>query len=286
MLLKSQEVSLKKKDFFKEKIILLYGENQDLISDLNQQIVSKFIDEKKISKSFFEEDIIKSPENIINYYLNGSLFDDNKNISIIKNCSDKILEIINKIKNNINNNIIILNSEMLLKNSKLRQFGEYDKLAICIPCYQETKFEIKKFLTEQLTTNNIQLSFSQSETIINSSSLKRSKIKEAIEKLNLYKGSGKLTNQIIEEVCTDEDLKKNDEIIDILLSKNEKNINEFISNMSNYEKNFIEIIIILRSFIIKILDIQKSNKTLQSMKELKNTNRLFSGKTKIESKIY
>ena len=262
MLLKSQEVSLKKKDFFKEKIILLYGENQDLISDLNQQIVSKFIDEKKISKSFFEEDIIKNPENIINHYLNGSLFDDNKNISIIKNCSDKILEIINKIKNNINDNIIILNSEILLKNSKLRQFGEYDKLTICIPCYQETKFDIKKFLSQQLQINNIQLLDSQSETIIDSSSLKRSKIKEVIEKLNLYKHSEKITDKIIEEICTDVDLQKNDEIIDILLSKNEKNINEFISNMSNYEKNFIEIIIILRSFIIKILDIQKNNKNL------------------------
>ena len=262
MLLKSQEISLKKKDFFKEKIILLYGENQDLISDLNQQIVSKFIDEKKISKSFFEEDIIKNPENIINHYLNGSLFDDNKNISIIKNCSDKILGIINKIKNNINDNIIILNSEILLKNSKLRQFGEYDKLAICIPCYQETKFDIKKFLTQQLQINNIQLLDSQSESIIDSSSLKRSKIKEVIEKLNLYKHSEKITDNIIEEICTDVDLQKNDEIIDILLSKNEKNINEFISNMSNYEKNFIEIIIILRSFIIKILDIQKNNKNL------------------------
>jgi DNA polymerase-3 subunit delta len=262
MFLKSQEISLKKKDFFKEKVILLYGENQDLINDLNQQITSKFIEEEKISKSFFEEDIIKNPNNIISNYLNGSLFDDNKNISIIKNCSDKILEIINKIKNNISNNIIILNSEILLKNSKLRQFGEYDKLAICIPCYQETKFDIKKFLTQQTQINNIQLSDTQSEVIINSSSLKRSKIKEVMEKLNLYKNSGKITDQIIEEICTDEDLKKNDEIIDILLSKNEKNINEFISNMSNYEKNFIEIIIILRSFIIKILDIQKNNKNL------------------------
>jgi DNA polymerase-3 subunit delta len=262
MLLKSQEINIKKKDFFKEKIILLYGENQDLINDLNQQIVSKFIQEKKISKSFFEEDVIKNPENIINYYLNGSLFDDNKNISIIKNCSDRILEIINEIKNNINDNIIILNSEILLKNSKLRQFGEYDKLAICIPCYQETKFDIKKFLTQQTQINNIQLSDTQSEVIINSSSLKRSKIKEVMEKLNLYKNSGKITDQIIEEICTNEDLKKNDEIIDILLSKNEKNINEFISNMSNYEKNFIEIIIILRSFIIKILDIQKNYKNL------------------------
>jgi len=262
MLLKSQEISLKKKDFFKEKVILLYGENQDLINDLNQQIASKFTEEEKISKSFFEEDLVKNPENIISYYLNGSLFDDNKNISIIKNCSDKILEIVNKIKNNINDNIIILNSEILLKNSKLRQFGEYDKLAICIPCYQETKFDIKKFLAQQLQISNIQLSDSQSETIINSSSLKRSKIKEAIEKLNLYKSSGKITDQIIDEICTDADLKKNDEIIDILLSRNEKNINEFISNMSNYEKNFIEIIVILRSFIIKILDIQKNNKNL------------------------
>jgi DNA polymerase-3 subunit delta len=262
MLLKSQEIVLKSKDFFKKRIILLYGENQDLINDLNQQLVSKFIEEKKISKSFFEEDIIKNPENIINYYLNGSLFDDNKNISIIKNCSDKILEIINRIKNNIDNNVIILNSETLLKNSKLRQFGEYDKLAICIPCYQETKFDIKKYLTQQIQINNIQLSDSQSEAIIDSSSLKRSKIKEVMEKLNLYKNSGKITDQIIEEICTDVDLKKNDEIIDILLSKNEKNINKFISNMSNYEKNFIEIIIILRSFIIKILDIQKNNKNL------------------------
>jgi len=262
MLLKSQEISLKKKDFFKEKIILLYGENQDLINDLNQQIASKFIEEEKIPRSYFEEDIIKSPDNIISYYLNGSLFDDNKNISIIKKCSDKILDIINKIKNNINDSIIILNSEVLLKNSKLRQFGEYDKLAICVPCYQETKFDIKKFLTQQLQVNNIQLSDSQSETIIVSSSLKRSKIKEVIEKINLYKNSEKITDQIIDEICTDADLKKNDEIIDILLSKNEKNINDFISNMSNYEKNFIEIIIILRSFIIKILDIQKNNKNL------------------------
>jgi DNA polymerase-3 subunit delta len=262
MLLKSQEIGLKKKGIFKEKIILLYGENQDLINDLNQQITSKFAEEKKVPKSFFEEDIIKNPNNIINYYLNGSLFDDNQNIVIIKNCSDKVLEIINQIKNSINNNIIILNSEILPKNSKLRQFGEYDKLTICVPCYQETKFDIKKFLVQELQINNIQLSDSQSETIVSSSSLKRSKIKEVIEKLNLYKNSGKITDKVIEEICTDVDLKKNDEIIDILLSKNEKNINEFISNMSNYEKNFIEIIIILRSFIIKILDIQKNNENL------------------------
>jgi len=262
MLLKSQELNLKKKDFFKGKIVLLYGENQDLIKDLNEQILIKFKDEQKIQKNIFEEDVIKNPENTINYYLNGSLFDENKNIFVIQNCSDKIIETLNKIKNNIDENTIIINAEILLKNSKLRQFGEYDKLAVCIPCYQETKLDIIKFLAPQLQINKIQLSEKQIEIIINSSSLKRSKIKEVIEKLNLYKNSEKISDQAIDEICTDMDLKKNDEIIDILLSKNEKNINEFISNMSNYEKNFIEIIIILRSFIIKILDIQKNNKNL------------------------
>jgi DNA polymerase-3 subunit delta len=262
MLLKSQELNLKKKDFFKGKIILLYGENQDLIKDLNEQILIKFKDEQKIQKNIFEEDIIKDPQNIINYYLNGSLFDENKNILIIKNSSDKIIETLNKIKNNIDANTIIINSGVLLKNSKLRQFGEYDKLAVCIPCYQETKFDIIRFITQQLQINKIQLPEKQIEIIINSSSLKRSKIKEVIEKLTLYKNSEKISDQIIDEICTDVDLKKNDEIIDILLSKNEKNINEFISNMSNYEKNFIEIIIVLRSFIIKILDIQKNNRNL------------------------
>ena len=262
MLLKSQELNLKKKDFFKGKIVLLYGENQDLIKDLNEQILIKFKDEQKIQKNIFEEDVIKNSENTINYYLNGSLFDENKNILVIKSCSDKIIETLNKIKNNIDENTIIINAEILLKNSKLRQFGEYDKLAVCIPCYQETKIDIIKFLAQQLQINKIQLSEKQIEIIINSSSLKRSKIKEVIEKLNLYKNSEKISDQAIDEICTDIDLKKNDEIIDILLSKNEKNINEFISNMSNYEKNFIEIIIILRSFIIKILDIQKNNKNL------------------------
>jgi len=261
MLLKSQELNLKKKDFFKGKIILLYGENQDLIKDLSEQIIIKFLDEKRLAKNIFEDDIIKDPENIINYYLNGSLFDDNQNISVIKNCSDKILDIINKIKNNIKDNFIILSSEILLKNSKLRQFGEYDKLAICIPCYQETKLDMKRFLIQQIQTSKLQLSEAQIEIIINSASLKRSKIKEVIEKLNLYKNTEKISNSVIEDICTDPDLQKNDEIIDTLLSKKEIHINNFISNMSNYEKNFIEIIIILRSFIIKILEIQKNNKS-------------------------
>ena len=43
MLIKSQEVLIKKKEFFKGRIILLYGENDDLIKDLNEIIVINFL---------------------------------------------------------------------------------------------------------------------------------------------------------------------------------------------------------------------------------------------------
>ena len=86
MIARSQEISLKKKDFFLNKVIVLYGENQDLINDLNDQIISLCEGEgegegkNKNSKVIFEDDILKKPDDIINYYLNGSLFDEDKKI--------------------------------------------------------------------------------------------------------------------------------------------------------------------------------------------------------------
>ncbi len=196
MIIKSQEISSKKKDFFLNKVIVLYGENQDLMNDLNDQILSLYNAKNQSPKIIFEDDILKKPDDIINYYLNGSLFEENKNITIIKNCSDKILEIINSVKKTIQNTLIITNSEILQKNSKLRQFGEYDKTSICIPCYQETKFDIKKFLIQQIQIHKLELNENQIETILNFSSLKRSKIKEAVEKINVFKNAKKITDKI------------------------------------------------------------------------------------------
>ena len=87
MILKSQEISLKNKDFFLGKVIVLYGENQDLINDLNDQILSLHEVNNQNSKIIFEDDILKKPDDIISYYLNGSLFEEKKKY----NCYKKLL---------------------------------------------------------------------------------------------------------------------------------------------------------------------------------------------------
>ena len=254
MLLRSQDIYLKKNDFFKGKIILLYGENEDLIKYYSLILSEKFKQKNKIIKTFFEEDILKNPDHIITEYNNGSLFGD-KIISIIKNCSDKILDVLSQISISINEDVIILNSGLLQKTSKLRKFAESSPNTICIPCYQENLIDIKRFLLNELQQKKISLSNVQIDHIIHYSSLRRSKITEIIDKLSLIDKGQKIDKVILEDVCCEQDLQKNEEIIDILLSKNQKNINEFISNMSNYDKNYIEIIIFLRNLIIKILNI-------------------------------
>ena len=254
MLLRSQDIYLKKNDFFKGKIILLYGENEDLSKYYSLILSEKFKEKNKIIKTFFEEDILKNPDHIIAEYNNGSLFGD-KIISIIKNCSDKILDVLSQISISINEEVIILNSGLLQKTSKLRKFAESSPNTICIPCYQENLIDIKRFLLNELQQKKISLSNEQIDHIIHYSSLRRSKITEIIDKLSLIDKGQKIDKVILEDVCCEQDLQKNEEIIDILLSKNQKNINEFISNMSNYDKNYIEIIIFLRNLIIKILNI-------------------------------
>ncbi len=254
MLLRSQDIYLKKNDFFKGKIILLYGENEDLIKYYSLILSEKFKEKNKIIKTFFEEDILKNPDHIIAEYNNGNLFGD-KIISIIKNCSDKILDVLSQISISINEEVIILNSGLLQKTSKLRKFAENNPNTISIPCYQENLIDIKRFLLNELQQKKISLSNEQIDHIIHYSSLRRSKITEIIDKLSLIDKGQKIDKVILEDVCCEQDLQKNEEIIDILLSKNQKNINEFISNMSNYDKNYIEIIIFLRNLIIKILNI-------------------------------
>jgi len=254
MLLRSQDIYLKKNDFFKGKIILLYGENEDLSKYYSLILSEKFKEKNKIIKTFFEEDILKNPDHIIAEYNNGNLFGD-KIISIIKNCSDKILDVLSQISISINEEVIILNSGLLQKTSKLRKFAESSPNTICIPCYQENLIDIKRFLLNELQQKKISLSNVQIDHIIHYSSLRRSKITEIIDKLSLIDKGQKIDKVILEDVCCEQDLQKNEEIIDILLSKNQKNINEFISNMSNYDKNYIEIIIFLRNLIIKILNI-------------------------------
>ena len=132
MIYKSYEIEKSSLSILKKRIFLLYGENNGLKKDL-REIVKK-IQNKEDSNfenlSFFETDIIKNGENFYNSIFSGSLFSNNKIITIL-NATDKIADYIKKIIEKFPENIIlILFSEILEKKSRLRKFYDSNKILI------------------------------------------------------------------------------------------------------------------------------------------------------------
>ena len=76
-------------------------------------------------------------ENFFNHITTKSFFEDEK-VIIIRNVTDKIKNIIEElIQKNIEEVTILLETEILEKKSKLRNFFEKDKNLICIAFYPD-----------------------------------------------------------------------------------------------------------------------------------------------------
>ena len=103
---------LNKINLKKNKFILLYGKNEGF----KNQTVENLINKKNSIYNYDEKTILDNSNNFFENLLSKSLFESEK-IIIIKRVTDKILEIIlNLNEKNINDLIVILNSDNLEKN--------------------------------------------------------------------------------------------------------------------------------------------------------------------------
>ena len=83
-------------------------------------------------------------EKFIESLLTNSLFEDEKTI-LIKRVNDKIINIIQNIEiDQLDNILIIIDSENLDKRSKLRSFFEKSKNFLCIPFYPDNDTTLSK----------------------------------------------------------------------------------------------------------------------------------------------
>ena len=141
MIIKSFELN---KIDYKCKFYLLYGENQGY---KNQLIEEKF--KKKYSECTYlydENEILNNEEMFFNNILTKSFFEKEKLI-IINRVTDKIKDIIEEtIEKGIEDLVIILNSNMLEKKSKLRSFFEKSNKTICVPFYEDNDQTLSKIV--------------------------------------------------------------------------------------------------------------------------------------------
>ena len=133
--------NIKKYNFF-----LFYGDNEGL-KDEKINDVHKSNNYKKIL--YYEKEILNDVENFSNTVTTKSFF-DNEKIIIVKNATDKILDLTKDIvSRKIDGIIIIFNAEVLNKKSKLRNFFEKNSTAVCVPCYLDSSRDLEIILIKE-----------------------------------------------------------------------------------------------------------------------------------------
>ena len=229
----------------KQKLILFYGKNEGF---KNQEI-------KNLSKNFLnisnyeQKEIIENSTEFLESIFTNSLFDE-KRFIIINRANDKIFKLVEEISlRDIADNIILINSDNLDKKSKLRNFFEKDKNAVCTAFYPDNNQTLLKIATSYLNENKISISYSNLNLIVNRCNEDRGILLEELNKLILFSSGGKIIDSDTIKKLTN--IGENHDIsilIDQCLSKNKKNVIKII-NENNFSNE--DCVQITRVFLFK-----------------------------------
>jgi len=138
MILKSFEI--KKINQNINNLILFYGKNEGL----KNEAINILVKDKNNISNYEEKEILDNENYFIESILSKSLFEENKFI-IVKRATDKILKLIEILHlKNLEDTIIIFNSDNLEKKSKLRSLFEKEKKLVCIPFYPDNDQTLSK----------------------------------------------------------------------------------------------------------------------------------------------
>ena len=265
MIIKTFEIEKLKK--IKEKVILLYGENEGFKNQIFKEIFA--INFKKKIENYDENEILNNFDNFIASILNKSFFDESKLI-LISRVTDKIIKLVDILQNkNISDTTIVLNTNILEKKSKLRSKFEKEKSLICIAFYKDDNKTLRQIANNFFIKKKISLSQEIINLIVERSSGDRKNLSNELEKISLFLINKKKIN--IEDVIKLTNLAENysiSELADNCLSKNLIKVNK-IFNENAFSLD--DCILIIRTLLMKskrLLEIKKTQSTNKNIEEI------------------
>jgi len=237
------KIESKKINFF-----LLYGKNEGLIQETITNSLKPIL--PKNIFNYEEKEILDNINNFKEDLFNKSFF-ENEKLVIIRRTTDKLFSLVKElIDKNLEDLSIIFVANTLEKKSKIRNFFEKSKEAICIAFYEDNiqtlSLVAQKFLRERkINISQQDLNLLAERARGDRINLKNELIK--IENLSLSKKNIKI-NEILKLSNLSEDYDIN-ELVDNCLSKNKKKINKIL-NENNFNQE--DCVLILRIFLSKL----------------------------------
>tara|TARA_B100000029_G_C17509137_1_gene935599 strand:+ start:51 stop:1034 length:984 start_codon:yes stop_codon:yes gene_type:complete len=244
MIIKSHELNKVK---LLKKIYLLYGQNEGF----KKEIIKKYFEEQYLNciYRYEEKEILENKTDFFNSIMSKSFFEEKKLI-IISRVSEKIKNIIEEIIEKKPQDItVILIANILEKKSKLRNFFEKNKDAICIPFYEDTFQTLSNICLKFFKDKNISISQQTVNLLIERCRGDRENLINEFDKISNYVQFGKKINS--DDIGKLTNLAENynaSELADNCLAKNiNKTAN--ILNENNYSTE--DCILIIRTLLIK-----------------------------------
>ena len=249
------------------KIILFYGKNEGLKSQEINNILKK---KKSNIFNYEEKDIIDNKENFFNELLSNSFFEKEK-IILINRATDKLTDIvIYVLEKNINDVIIIINSNSLEKKSKLRTLFEKQNRLLTIPIYPDTNETLNQLAQSFFRSNKIKISQENINIIINKCGGERLFLTNELEKIKLFvkTNQGKIDNNDLLKLVNLGQNHDVSELVDNCLIKNSKKTLEIL-NQNKFSTE--DCILLIKTFLNKAKRLKQLSNFYQQNKNLELT---------------
>ncbi len=262
MIIKSYE--LNKIDINKNRVFLLYGQNEGLKNEITKKcFIDKF---KENIYRYDEKEIIDNNLDFFDGILSRSFFEEKK-LFIISRVTDKLNSIIEEIlEKEIKDVAIVLNASILDKKSKLRKLFEKKKDIICVPVYEDNNQTLSGIARDFFKINKILISQETINLLIDRSRSDRGNLINELNKIESYIKTHK--NISSEEIIKLTDLAENYNVSELLDNCLSKNLKRTINILNENNFSFEDCILIIRSFSNKLKRLHKIQKEYQKDKNL------------------
>jgi DNA polymerase-3 subunit delta len=246
MILKSfqlEKIDLKKNHFF-----LLHGKNE---GHKIKAIEDNF--KKNFSQNIYtyeESEILQNQGAFFENILSKSFF-ENEKLIIISRVTDKILNLIEEIlEKKIEDLVLILNSSVLEKKSKLRLLFEKGKSIISVPFYEDNNQTLNSIISQFFRNKKIPISQQLINILVERSRGDRKNLNNELEKIENFSLNKK--NISLHEIIKLTNIAENygaSELVDHSLARNTRKV-IVILNENNYSDE--DNIIIIRTLLSKL----------------------------------
>ena len=265
MIFKSYEIN--KINFEKIKFILIYGSNEGHKKEIINEITKK-LKEHKID-NYDEKNILSEPKIFYDNILSKSFFEKEK-IILINRASEKIVSIIESIaEKKLEDLIIVINSDILEKKSKLRLLFEKTNTFACIAFYQDNIQTLSRLAYAFFKEKKITISQENINLIVSKCNGDRGILKKELNKIEMFAKKGKkVTKEYLSKLINLSENHSISELIDNCLSKN-KNKTLKILNENNFSNE--DCILITKIFLNKSKKLLRLTKDYEKNKNIELT---------------